>query len=131
MRTLKLKLDRVFKGPDYTIGKLYVDGRYFADTLEDAVREVKIPGKTAIPAGTYAVVYNMSKRFKKMMPLLLNVPGFEGVRIHAGNTAGDTDGCILVGKNSVKGEVRYSKRYISMLYGIFRRATDLVEIEIT
>lgn len=80
-----------------TPGKLLVDGVFECFTLEDIVRPKKIPGETAIPAGTYKVIINMSNRFKRLLPLLLNVPGFEGVRIHTGNTDKDTEGCILVG----------------------------------
>lgn len=106
---MKLTLKRNFKGPDYTIGKLYIDGHYFCDTLEDTVRKVKIAGKTAIPAGTYKVKKTMSPRFQKILPEILNVPNFTGVRIHSGNTAADTDGCLLLGLNKAKGQVLYSK----------------------
>jgi hypothetical protein len=104
---MKLTLKRNFKGPDYTIGKLYIDGHYFCDTLEDTVRPAgqKITGKTAIPAGDYKVIKSYSPRFKKILPEILDVPGFSGVRIHAGNTAKDTDGCLLLGLNKTKGAV--------------------------
>lgn len=104
---MKLTLKRNFKGADYTIGKLYIDGHYFCDTLEDTVRPAnkKIAGKTAIPAGNYKVIKSYSPRFKKILPEILNVPNFTGVRIHAGNTAKDTDGCILLGLNKTKGAV--------------------------
>lgn len=104
---MKLTLKRNFKGPDYTIGKLYIDGHYFCDTLEDTVRPTgqKIAGKTAIPAGDYKVIKSYSPRFKKILPEILDVPGFSGVRIHAGNTAKDTDGCVLLGLNKTKGAV--------------------------
>lgn len=104
---MKLTLKRNFKGPDYTIGKLYIDGHYFCDTLEDTVRPngKKIAGKTAIPAGDYKVIKSYSPRFKKILPEILDVPGFTGVRIHAGNTAKDTDGCLLLGLNKTKGAV--------------------------
>lgn len=83
-----------------TPGVLYFEGDKFCDTLEDQVREpgVKVPGATAIPAGRYEIRLTYSRRFKQVMPQLLNVPGFEGIRIHAGNTERDTEGCILVGK---------------------------------
>lgn len=102
---MKITVKRTFKGTEYTIGKLYIDGAYFCDTLEDTVRKVKIAGKTAIPAGTYKVKKTMSPRFKKILPEILNVPNFSGVRIHAGNTAADTDGCVLLGLNKTKGAV--------------------------
>lgn len=104
---MKLTLKRNFKGPDYTIGKLYIDGHYFCDTLEDTVRPSgeKIKGKTAIPAGDYKVIKSYSPRFKKILPEILDVPSFSGVRIHAGNTAKDTDGCLLLGLNKTKGAV--------------------------
>lgn len=102
---MKLTLKRIFKGEKYTIGKLYIDGEYFADTLEDPVREEKIYGETAIPIGTYKVTITLSPRFRRWLPLLHDVPNFEGVRIHRGNTPEDTHGCILVGQNKIKGQV--------------------------
>ena len=107
---MKVEVKRTFKGPEYTIGKLYIDGHYLCDTLEDTVRNgVKIAGKTAIPAGTYKVKKTMSPRFKKVLPEILNVPGFTGVRIHAGNLASHTDGCLLLGLNKKKGQVLESQ----------------------
>ena len=106
---MKLELKRIAYKETYTIGKLYIDGIYFCDTLEDKVRDIKIKDKTAIPCGTYKVQITYSNRFKKMMPLLLNVPGFEGIRIHNGNSESDTSGCILVGQNKVKGKLVNSK----------------------
>jgi len=104
---MNLELKRISCKPAYTIGKLYIDGKYFCDTLEDAVRPagVKIKGETAIPVGTYKVEMTMSNRFKRVLPLLLNVPNFDGIRIHRGNTAADTEGCILVGENKQVGKV--------------------------
>lgn len=99
---MKLELKRDTFTDKTTIGKLYLDGLEFAHTLEDTDRKledggVKVFGKTCIPRGTYDVIVDMSKRFNKLMPLLLRVPQFEGIRIHAGNYDKDTEGCILVG----------------------------------
>ena len=92
-----------------TIGKMLIDGAFFCYTLEDTIRDTKIAGETAIPYGTYKVIVNMSNRFKRLMPLLLNVPNFEGVRIHAGNVKADTHGCILVGATKGKDFIGDSK----------------------
>jgi len=82
----------------HTTGKLYVNGIYECFTLEDTVRNgTKVIGKTAIPIGTYKLIIDASTRFKQDMPHILDVPDFTGVRIHAGNTSADTDGCILLG----------------------------------
>lgn len=103
---MKIKVERVQRDEDVTIGVLTIDGSDFrCFTLEDPVREVpgvpvnewKIPGETAIPAGTYEVQITYSPRFNTPLPLLLRVPGFEGIRIHAGNLARHTEGCLLVG----------------------------------
>lgn len=123
---MKLKVERRFFGPDYTIGTLEVDGKYFCDTLEDRVRDLsrekKVPGETAIPAGRYDVVVNISPRFKRKLPRLLNVPGFEGILIHRGNTPEDTAGCILVGENKAKGRVINSTHYEIRLTEMIERA---------
>ena len=102
---MKLRLVRRASSENCTLGQLFVDGVETCFTCEDVVRETeapvrewKIPGSTAIPRGTYEVIINHSQRFGKELPLLLNVPGFAGVRIHSGNTAEDTEGCILVGE---------------------------------
>lgn len=96
MKELTLLLVRHPTQPTYTVGVLYVGGARFCYTIEDKVRTgPKVHGKTAIPVGRYKVVLSYSNRFKKVLPELLNVPGFSGIRIHPGNTAADTDGCIL------------------------------------
>lgn len=94
---MRLFLARRHGTKDYTAGRLYLDGTLECYTLEDEEREVKVNGKTAIPCGTYRVTVTYSNRFKKPLPLLLDVPNFAGVRIHAGNQTADTEGCILVG----------------------------------
>ena len=111
----------------YTIGKMYIDGTYFCDTLEDKVRDIgetKIAGETAIPYGRYKVVVNMSPWFKRELPLLLNVPRFEGIRIHRGNTDKDSSGCILVGENKVKGKVINSTPYEQKIVAILKEAQN-------
>lgn len=112
---MKLTLVRDNLNKNYTEGKLYIDEVYFCDTLEDTVREVKIQNETAIPKGHYRVIINMSTRFKKLMPLLLNVANFTGVRIHSGNTKEDTEGCILVGKKIKDGFVGKSRDTFKLL----------------
>ena len=125
---MKIDLHRKYKKEGYTIGKLSINGKSICDTLEDTDRELtsdmseeeikkrKVFGKTAIPVGEYKVVMTYSNRFKKQMPLLLDVKGFSGIRIHSGNTAEDTEGCILCGKNSEKGKVLNSKVFTELVY---------------
>lgn len=132
---MDIKVKRIAYKPTYTIGHMSIDGKYFCDTLEDKNRdanksgkfdngEVKVKGETAIPFGRYQVILNMSTRFKKLMPLLLNVPDFEGVRIHSGNTPADTHGCILVGENKKAGMVLNSREWESKLMTQLKSATD-------
>ena len=115
----------------YTIGKMYIDGKYFCDTLEDRVRdlnkngkfdngEVKVAGETAIPYGRYQVVVTMSPKFKRELPRLLNVPNFDGILIHRGNTDKDSAGCLLLGENKVKGKVINSTPYEQKLVSILK-----------
>jgi hypothetical protein len=142
---MELKLRRIAKKNGYTIGKLSINGKYFCDTLEDSDRGLdssmpldvlkhkKLAHITAIPTGRYQVVMNIvsprlskSKFYKQFgegrVPRLLNVPAFEGILIHCGNTAKDTDGCILVGKNSKVGMVLDSKITYSNLYPLLEAA---------
>ena len=112
---MKLTLTRIAKRADYTIGRLEDEnGVKICVTLEPKYRdykggELKVPRKSAVPEGTYPVVVTKSKKFGKYLPLLVGVPGFEGVRIHSGNTVNDTEGCILVGQNLIKGKVLLSR----------------------
>lgn len=126
-KELKILIKRIAKRDSYTIGHVFLNGEYFCDSAEDTDRglssemslteilEKKVKSKTAIPTGSYQVTLNVvSPRFSKStkydfcsgkLPRLLNVPGYDGVLIHIGNTPQDTDGCILLGKNNVKGQV--------------------------
>lgn len=123
-----IELNTIFKGDKYTISKLYIDGKYYCDTIEDAVRDLplecpytsrgqscrcneKIYSETAIPAGTYKVIVTMSNKFGRELPLLVDVSHFLGIRIHRGNTSKDSSGCIIVGENKVKGTVINSTKY--------------------
>ena len=121
---MELLLQRIAKKSDYTVGRLFVDGRYFSDTLEDCVREpgVKIPGETAIPAGRYRVIVNVSPKFDRELPRLLDVPGFEGILIHKGNSARDSAGCVLLGENKEKGRVVNSTPYELRLTRLIKEA---------
>ena len=116
-----LTLTRIAKRADYTIGRLEDEnGVKICDTLEPTWRdfkggELKVPRKSAVPEGTYPVVVTKSKKFGKYLPLLVGVPGFEGIRIHSGNTVNDTEGCILVGQNLIKGKVLLSRLTLEKL----------------
>ncbi len=130
---MKLELKRQEFTDNSTIGELTVEGVHQCFTLEDMVRPEKIKGKTAIPAGTYEVAVTFSSRFQKPLPLLFNVPDFEGVRIHPGNTAADTEGCILVGKSRAKDSIGESRAAFTPLFEKIQAAlqTEKVFIEIT
>jgi hypothetical protein len=129
---MKLQVKRIFKGDRYTIGKLYIDGVYECDTIEDVVRELsatcpntprgiacackeKVYAQTAIPAGTYRVTMEYSPWFKRTLPYLHNVPHFIGILIHSGNDQGHSSGCLIVGKNKVVGKVLESKATLDAL----------------
>ena len=120
-----LHLNRLYFKPSYIIGRLYIDGVYHSETLEDVERTQKVQGETCIPDGEYRVVINMSNRFKKLMPLLLNVPNFEGIRIHSGNTHKDTSGCILVGQNKIKGMLVNSRLMFDNLMDKIQNEKDI------
>ena len=142
---MKLTLERRYKCNGYTIGRLLVDGKYFCDTLEDTDRGLsddmpkaeiqarKLKHITAIPTGVYYITLGvLSPKFgsdlfykvvcKGMLPRLMGVKGFDGILIHCGNTAKDTDGCIIVGENKVKGQVINSKTTFRRLYPLLWKA---------
>lgn len=115
---MELTLIRKYFNEEYTVGKLFADGKILCDTLEDKVRDLqdldhdgdfdessegKIYGKTAIPCGRYRVLFTFSMKLKRSLPLLVNIYGYVGVRIHGGKNAGWTEGCILIGENKIKG----------------------------
>ena len=138
---MKLTLKRIALRSTYTIGRLYVDGNYFCDTLEDTVRDLnkngkfdngekKIKGKTAIPYGTYEIKWTYSPRFKKYTPQLMNVPSFEGIRIHNGNSSTDTEGCLLLGENKKVGMVLNSRATINKFYPLIKKACSKGKVTI-
>lgn len=134
---MKLRVERLWKKPAYTVGRLFVDGKLFCNTLEDTVRDLsnekKVYGKTAIPYGEYKVIYNWSPKFGRNLPRLLNVPAFEGILIHPGNTADDSAGCILVGRNTEVGrltESRYTSDKLNVLIEDAQRGGESITIEI-
>ena len=128
---MKLVLIRHARRADYTIGRLEDEnGMKVCDTLEPTWRdykggEMKIPKKSAIPEGSYRVVVTKSRRFQKYLPLLVGVPGFEGVRIHAGNTSRDTEGCILVGQNLQVGKVLWSRITLEKLMKLIENEKEI------
>lgn len=139
---MNLNLKRIYKGNEYTIGKLYIDGEYFCDTIEDTVRDLKtkedkIYAKTAIPAGEYDVEMNIiSPKFSQKkdydwcrgrLPRLKNVPFFEGILIHSGSTEKSSAGCIIVGYNTVKGRVTDSMNTMKKLWVKLNVADEMGE----
>lgn len=131
---MRLILERVARRPDYTIGRLYVEGAYLCDTLEDTVRPmgVKVYARTAIPEGEYRVRMDVRsprfggrpqyRKYGGRLPRLVGVPGFEGILIHPGNTAEDTAGCILVGRNTIPGRLTDSLTTFDKLWHILESA---------
>ena len=144
---MELIVDRKYKKQSYTIGNLYVDGKFFSNTLEDTdrglndsmsvteIKRLKKPSITAIPKGTYEITldvispkYSTNSFYKQVcngkVPRLLNVKGFEGILIHAGNTDKDSAGCLLVGVNKVKGQVINSREIFKELYKLLKDKHD-------
>jgi len=124
---MEFKIKRVALKENYTIGHWYIGNHKFCDTIEDKVRDLnkdgdlddegegKVYGETAIPYGKYKMVLAYSPRFKRILPTILNVKGFEGIRVHSGNTAKDSEGCIIVGVNDRKGWVSNSRNTLDAL----------------
>lgn len=139
---MRIEVKRIAKRSTYTIGKMYIDGNYFCDTLEDVdrginqkdsldtIKKIKVAGATAIPTGAYKVIVNMSPKFQRNLPRLIDVPGFEGILIHRGNTDKDTAGCILVGENKVVGKVINSTVYEKKLVNILQNTKEDITITI-
>jgi hypothetical protein len=124
---MELLLKRDDLSETRTLGKLYVDGAYECETLEDKQRaddERKVFGQTAIPLGRYEVKITHSPRFGCDVPLLLNVPGYEGVRVHPGNTADDTEGCLLVGQSRGADRIDASRAAYNALFPKLKAALD-------
>ena len=139
---MRLTLMRIANRPTYCIGKLYIDGVYFCDVLEDTDRGLKdemseeeilskkVKGETAIPTGIYPITLTYSPKYKKNMPLINNVKGYSGIRIHSGNTHKDTEGCLLVGRNKEVGKVLYSRVTYNALYNILAKTKERIIIDI-
>lgn len=132
---MRLRIERKYFKDKYTIGNLYVNNIFFSNTLEDKNRdenkngkfdngETKVYSETCIPFGTYKIIVSMSPRFGRELPRLLDVPSFEGVLIHRGNTPKDTSGCILVGENKVKGKLINSTPYEVKLVKMMKEAAS-------
>lgn len=125
---MELTLNRIFLGSSATIGELLINDKHLCDTLEDRVRPEgeKVYGKTAIPEGKYEIELTHSPRFKKILPEILNVPNFSGIRIHTGNSSKDTEGCIIVGTWDGEKEdwVGSSKIAFDKLMSLLEEATN-------
>ena len=134
---MTLTLKRKYFKEEYTIGDLYINGKWFCNTIEDkdrglnstmdlkTIQREKVYGKTAIPVGRYKVSITYSPKYKKNMPLLENVKGFEGIRIHSGNTEKDSLGCIIVGENKKKGMVINSRITYNKLMDILKNEKEI------
>lgn len=140
---MRLTLKRIANKKDYCIGKLYINGKYFCDTLEDVdrglddsmteeeIKRLKVKGQTAIPVGIYTVLMTYSPKYQKIMPLINNVKGYSGIRIHSGNSSKDTEGCLLVGKNTVVGRLTDSRNTFNALFKrLLQKGSNKITIEI-
>lgn len=122
---MELKVVRNTFTDESTIGDLYLNGEFFCYTLEDFYRPngEKVYGKTAIPEGRYEIVINFSNKFKRELPLLLNVSNFKGIRIHPGNTAENTEGCILLGKHKFENRIGPSKQVFETFFKLLKESS--------
>jgi len=123
---MKITVKRLHRTNNSTVGELFIDGKFECYTLEDIEREVKIKSETAISKGEYKVIINQSNRFKRLLPLLLNVPNFEGVRIHSGNSNHDTEGCILVGTTRSVDYIGNSRVAFNKLFKKMQSAKEII-----
>ena len=123
---MKIELVRQQLADTFTLGEVFIDGVHFCYSVEDKVRPngEKVHGETAIPAGTYDIAMTMSNRFKVVMPLLLNVKGFDGVRIHAGNTSADTEGCLILGYVKTANGVAQSRVACAKIYDLLEHSSN-------
>jgi len=121
---MRLRLIREPTRRDTTLGVLFVDSVFFCWTCEDAIRDIKVPHATCIPPGRYDVVLSFSPRFGRVLPEVLNVHGFTGIRIHPGNDAGDTDGCIMCGLERGDAMVMHSRQAHEHLESLMRAALE-------
>ncbi len=127
---MRILVDRKYPFKSCVIGELFLDSLFECLTLEDVERLVKIPGKTAIPRGTYQVILDFSQRFQRIMPHILGVPDFTGVRIHSGNTEADTEGCILVGREKIGSMIGHSREAFAVLFAKLFANQDNLTLEI-
>lgn len=134
---MNILLERKFFTDETTIGNMYIDGKWLCFTLEDKDRKleeggIKIYGKTCIPRGKYLVTLDYSNKYSKIMPHILNVPQFEGIRIHPGNYAKDTEGCVIIGNTRRPDFVGDSRvAFASLMSEMERAVTDGETMEIT
>ena len=139
---MRLTLIRKWNKKDYCIGDLYIDGVWFCNVLEDTdrglkdemseeeIKKLKVKGETAIPTGIYHVYITWSPKYNKPMPLIEGVKGYSGIRIHSGNTAKDTEGCLIVGKNKEVGKVLESRKMYNALFKRLQQTNERIIIDI-
>ena len=134
---MRIIVKRIAKRETYTIGRMFIDGVYFCDTIEDKdrglkqgmplseIQRIKVMHETAVPTGTYKVIVNMSPAKQRLLPRLLDVPGFEGILVHRGNSASDSSGCLCVGENKVVGKVINSTGYELKLVEMLKNESNI------